>query len=344
MSNLLRIDKLDMGMILEKDIVDQKTGVILIAKNMAITKSFIDKLISNGIDEVPIKKEEIPIEKYNEPLMKEYNKIADQTNKVFNDIKNGNKLDGKAITTVIKGFAQEIIKERDILTQMRLLKRDDNYILNHSLAVSALAASLGKWMNYSQREILELSLAGLFHDIGKLKIDNEIVNKPANLTEKEYEIMRKHPFYGSQILSSSGIFSEDIILGVLQHHEKIDGRGYPNKVTGDRIHKYARVISICNIYHYLTSRRLYNDKESPLQVADYIRRGSFNFLDPHMTQVFLKNIATFYVGNKVVLTTGEIGIIVYIHPQDKTRPVVKVGDKFIDFLVEKDVEVVDIII
>lgn len=344
MSNLLRIDKLDMGMILEKDIVDPKTGVILIAKNMAITKSFIDKLISNGIDEVPIIKEEIPIEKYNEPLMEEYNKIADQINKVFNDVKNGEKLNAEEITTGIKGFVQEIIKERDILTQMRLLKRDDNYIFNHSLAVSALAASLGKWMNYSQKEILELSIVGLFHDIGKLKIDDEIINKPADLTEKEYEILRKHPFYGSQILSASGKFSEDIILGVLQHHEKIDGSGYPNKVTGDRIHKYARVVSICNVYHYLTSRRIYNDKESPLKVADYIRRGSFSFLDPHMTQVFLKNIATFYVGNKVVLSTGEIGIIVYIHPQDKTRPVVKVGDKFIDFLVEKDIEVVDIII
>lgn len=344
MSNLLRIDKLDMGMILEEDIVDQKTGVILIAKNMAITKAFIDKLIGIGIDEVRIKKEEIPIEKYNESLMKEYNKIGNQIGKVFNDIENGQKIKQENITKEIKGFVQEIIKERDILTQMRLLKRDGNYIFNHSLAVSTLAASLGKWMNYSQNEILELSIAGLFHDIGKLKIDNKIINNPANLTEDEFEIMRKHPFYSSQILSSSGKFSEDVILGVLQHHEKIDGTGYPNKVTGDRIHKYARVISICNIYHNLTSRRIYNDKESPLKVAEYIRGASFSFLDPHMTQVFLKNIATFYVGNKVVLSTGEIGIIIYIHPQDKTRPVVKIGDKFIDFLVEKDIEVVDIII
>ena len=344
MSNLLRIDKLDMGMILEEDIVDQHTGVVLIAKNMAITKAFIDKLISNGIDEVAIKKEEIPIEKYNEPLMEEYNKIGDRIDKIFGHVKNGEKLNFETVTLEIQDFVQEVVKERDILTQMRLLKRDDDHIFNHSLAVSILASSLGKWMNYSQKEILELSIAGLFHDIGKLKIDDEIINKPANLTEEEFEIMRKHPFYSSQILSATGNFSQDVILGVLQHHEKIDGAGYPNKVTGDRIHKYARIISICNVYHYLTSRRIYNDKESPLKVADYIRHKSFTSLDPEMTGVFLKNIATFYVGNKVVLSTGEIGIIVYIHPQDKTRPVVKIGDKFIDFLVEKDIEVVDIII
>ena len=344
MSNLLRIDKLDMGMILEEDIVDQGTGVILIAKNMAITKAFIDKLISNGIDEVPIKKEEIPIEKYNEPLMKQYDKVGERMGKAFNRIKKGGKLNPESVTKEMTGFVQEIVKERDILTQMRLLKRKDDYNLNHSLAVSTLAASMGKWLGYSREEIEELAIAGLFHDIGKLKIDDEIINKPADLTEEEFEIMRKHPFYSSQILSASGKFSEDIILGVLQHHEKADGSGYPNKVTGDRIHRYARIISICNTYHYLTSRRLYNDKESPLKVADYIRGGSFSFLDPQMTQVFLKNIATFYVGNKVVLSTGEIGIIIYIHPQDKTRPVVKVADKFIDFLVEKDIEVVDIII
>lgn len=344
MSNFLRIDKLDMGMILEEDIVDQKTGVILIAKNMAITKAFIDKLISNGIDEVPIKKEEIPIEKYNEPLMKEYNKVGERIGKAFKEVKNGGKLNAQEINMEMKNFVQEVVKERDILTQMRLLKRKDDYIFNHSLAVSTLAASLGKWMNYSPKEILELSVVGLFHDIGKLKISDEIINKPADLTEEEFEIMRKHPFYSSQVLSFTSNFSEDIILGVLQHHEKLDGTGYPNKVTGDRIHRYARIISICNIYHNLTSRKIYNDKESPLKVAEYIRQESFNFLDPHMSQVFLKNIATFYVGNKVVLSTGEIGIIIYIHPQDKTRPVVKVADKFIDFLVEKDIEVVDIII
>ena len=344
MSNLLRIDKLDMGMILEEDIIDQETGVVLIAKNMAITKAFIDKLISNGIDEVPIKEEEIPIEKYNEPLMKEYDKVGQRIGKLFNEIKNGGRLDPKNVNTEMNGFVQEVVKERDILTQMRLLKRKDDYNFNHSLAVSTLAASMGKWLNYSQDEILELSIAGLFHDIGKLKIPDEIINKPAHLTEKEFEIMRKHPFYGSQILASTGRFSEDIILGIMQHHEKMDGSGYPNKVTGDRIHRYAKIISICNVYHYLTSRRIYNDEENPLKVADYIRRGSFEFLDPHMTQIFLKNIATFYVGNKVVLSTGEIGIIVYIHPQDKTRPLVKVADKFIDFLVEKDIEVVDIII
>lgn len=344
MSKLLRIDRLDMGMILKEDIVDDKTGVVLIAKNMAITKTFIDKLISNGIDEVLIKKEEIPIEKYNEPLMSAYNKLGNKVENEFTNIKNGRKINSKGIIQEMTVFIQEVIKERDILTQMRLLKRKDNHIFNHSLAVSILAVSLGKWLKYSEHEILELGIAGLFHDIGKLKISDNIIYKPGDLTEEEFEIMRKHPFYGSQILSEASGFSQDIILGVMQHHEKVDGKGYPNKVTGDRIHKYAKIISICNIYHELTSRIIYNDKESPLKVADYIRSESFSALDPHMTQVFLKNIAIFYVGNKVVLSTGEIGIIIYIHPQDKTRPVVKIGDKFIDFLVEKDMEVVDIII
>lgn len=344
MSTLLRIDKLDMGMILERDIIDQKSGVVLIGKNMAITKAFIDKLISNGIDEVFIKEEKIPKEKYNESLINRYNDLGDKLEKQFSHVVNGKYLNTEEIIKQIKGFSNEILGERDILTQMRLLKRKGSYIYNHSLAVSALAISLGKWLDFSDQEIMELGIVGLFHDIGKLKIPEEIINKPGDLTKEEFETMRKHPFYGYQILSASGNNNEDILLGVMQHHEKIDGTGYPNKVTGERIHKYAKVISICNIYHELTSRMIYNDKESPLKVADYIRSESFSSLDPNMTQVFLKNIATFYVGNKVVLNTGEIGIIIYIHPQDKTKPVIKVGDKYIDILQEKEIEVVDIII
>lgn len=344
MSNLLSVDKLEMGMILEKDVLDPNTGATLIGNNRAITKNLIHSLVNNGIREVFIKDEEIPIEKYNEPLIKKYAKVEEKLNHLFIKVKDGKKLAASGIVNDMKDFIDEVKSERDILTQMRLLKKKDDYTFNHSLGVSTLAISLGKWLNYSSEEIEELGIAGLFHDIGKLKIPEEIINKPADLTEEEFKIIKKHPFYSYQMLAENGKFSDDILLGVLQHHEKMNGTGYPNKVTGDRIHKYAKVISICDIYHALTSRRVYRDRENPLTVANYLREESFINLDPHMVQVFLKNISKFYVGNKVVLSNGEIGIIVYVHPQDNTKPIVKIGEKFIDFINRKDIEVADIII
>lgn len=344
MSNLVSVDKLQMGMILENDVIEENTGVVLIAKNMGMTKTLIRKLINHGIAKVNIREEQIPVEKYNKPLMDKYVTVEKNLDNIFMELTDGKALESEELVEEMKNFVGEITKERDILTQMRLLKKRDDYTFNHSLGVSTLAASMGKWLNYSKKEIEELGIAGLFHDIGKLRISDEIINKPGDLTKEEFEIIKKHSTYSADILSESGGFSEDIILGVLQSHEKMDGSGYPDGIKGDKIHRYARIIGICDIYHALTSRRVYKDKENPLKVADYIRSEGFTKLDPHMTGVFLKNISKCYVGNKVILNTGEIGEIVYIYPQDDTKPIVKVGDEFIDILKEKEVEVVDIVI
>ena len=344
MNNLVDIDKLEMGMILNEDVIDQETGVVLIARNMAITKTFIQNLINKGVDRVNIKKEEIPEGKYNHSLMENYAKVEQKLDNLFIKVRDGRKVAAAGIFHDMKGFVDEITKEIDILTQMRLLKKKDDYTFNHSLGVSVLATSLAKWLKYSEEEIMEVAIAGLFHDIGKLKISDNIINKPEDLTDEEFEIMKKHSFYSYEMLSASERFNDDVLLGVLQHHEKMDGTGYPNGVKGDRIHKYAKIISICDIYHALTSRRVYRDRESPLKVAEYIRKEGFQTLDPHMTQVFLENISKFYVGNKVVLSTGEIGMIVYVYPQSKTNPIVQVADKFIDLLKDQTIEIVDIII
>ena len=297
-----------------------------------------------GIDSVYIKEEVIPEEKYNELLIDKYVNVEKNLDNIFMELKDGKGLDTDGIFEDMKDFVGEITKERDILTQMRLLKKRDDYTFNHSLGVSTLAASMGKWLDYSEEEIEELAIAGLFHDVGKLKIPEEIINKPGDLTKEEFEIVKKHSEYSAKILRESGDFNNNIILGVQQHHERMDGSGYPDGIKGDKIHKYGRIIGICDIYHAITSRRVYRDSENPLKVADYIRSEGFTKLDPYMTGVFLKNISKCYVGNKVVLSTGEIGEIVYIYPQDDTKPIVKVGDKFVDILKEENIEVVDIVI
>lgn len=344
MARLTTTNKLDVGMILDKDVVDLRTGAILIPENTAITKPFIKKLYDNRIHFVYIKDEEIPDGLRNEAMSKEYEKVERNLLNIFKDIKEGKALDTNKVAVEIKNFAKEIVGERDILTQMRLLKKKDDYTFNHSLGVSVLAITLGKWLEYSAKQILDLSVVGLFHDIGKLKISDSIVLKPGQLDDDEAKEMMMHSTYSYEMLLETGNFSDDILRGVLEHHEKFNGTGYPKGLKGEEIHEYARVISICDIYHAITSNRVYRDKDSPLRAADYLKQESFTTLDPNMTQVFLKNISRFYVGNKVLLSDGTTGIIVYIHPQDETKPIVQIGDKFMDFLQPQDLEILDIII
>lgn len=177
-----------------------------------------------------------------------------------------------------------------------------------------------------------------------MKVPDNIVKKPGKLTTEEYKEMKRHSVYSYEILLKTNRFSEDILLGILQHHEKINGTGYPYGISGNRIHEYAKIIAICDIYHALTSNRVYKDKDSPLSAADYLRHEGFDSLDPNITQIFLKNISRFYVGNKVLLSDGSVGIIIYIHPQNETKPIVKVNNRYIDFLQPQEVEILDIII
>ncbi|MFA5576960.1 MAG: HD-GYP domain-containing protein [Tissierellaceae bacterium] len=344
MGKLISIKNVEIGMVLDMEIIDQKSGAVLVPEGMALTKSLIDKLKGNRVSSLIIREEEVPEGIKNEDFTKEYSKMAESFDDVFEKAMQNGEIKTDQVMHQMEGFVEEISKESDILTQMRLMKKTDDYTFNHSLGVSILALTLGKWLGYSQEQIEELAIAGLFHDIGKLRIPMDIVKKPGKLTEEEFELMKKHSFYGYEMLLRTNEFSNGILLGVLQHHEKVDGTGYPNGVKADKIHDYGKILAICDIYHALTSNRVYKDKDSPLTVADYLKKESFVSLDPYMTQVFLKNISKFYVGNKVLLSDGTTGLIVYIHPQDENRPIVQVGDKFIDFMKEQKLKILDILI
>lgn len=343
MRQVITVDKIEIGMIIDDDIFNESTGVILIAQGTVMTKYLIDKLLIHEIKTVKIKYE-INNYKYNEELMISYFRVEEKLDNLFDDVRSGNKILVDEIFDEMKDFAQEVSKENDILSQMRLLNKKDDYTFNHSIAVSILSISLGKWANYTKEQVFDLAIAGLFHDLGKLRVPDEIINKPGKLTTEEFEIIKKHSFYSYEILLETKKFSEDVLLGVLHHHEKINGLGYPNKLKGEDIHEYAKIITICDIYHALISQRIYKDKENPLKVAEYIKEESFDSLDPYLSHIFLNNVSRFYVGNKVLLSDGKTGTIVYIHPQDKTKVVVKTGERFINFFYNQEVEIADILV
>ena len=220
------------------------------------------------------------------------------------------------------------------ITQIHNMDFDGSYLLHHSLHVSILAGLMGKWMRWPRESYERLLLTGLLHDIGKLKISKDILNKPGKLSLSEIKIMQNHPAYGVEILAKSGLSSEsDLIAGVLQHHERGDGSGYPSGLRNDMISPFGKILAILDIYDAMATNRVYARKVSPFDIFDRLATDmGIGKLDEAYCVLFIRELGRALIGNWVRLTSGEKAKIIYID-QSRTNslPIVQTTEgKFYD--------------
>lgn len=340
------------GMVLAKDIFTQK-GVVLVPSGSTLTDSIIERIIMANIPSVWISIEEpdssiIDTSKQNSPAMKEikkdYTVKIEKIKKIFTDFSEGNTLDKDAreIATATINFDKH---SGDLLRCMRQLRSIDNYIFQHSLNVSSLCFLIGQWMNLPQTQLEELTLAALVHDIGKTKINPAILNKKTKLTKGEILEIKNHPKYGYQILKEHTQYSDDILNAVLMHHEYDDGTGYPSKLKGKDIHLYAKIISVANLYSSITMDRIYKKTDTPFSVFEIFESTSANKFDPLVVYTLLNRIAMYYIGDKVQLTNGIKGQIIFIDQEFPSKPLILCEDgTTIDLRTEKKIKIAEIFI
>lgn len=347
------------GMILSKDVFTQK-GVVLVPSGTTLTDSIIERIISSNIPSVWISdggpnidssienSSDIYSPLENSPAMKEakkeYTVKIEKVKKIFSDFSEGNNLDkdAKEIVASTINFDKH---SGDLLRCMRQLRSIDNYIFQHSLNVSSLCFLIGQWMNLSQTQLEELTLAGLVHDIGKTKIDPAILNKKSNLTKGDVLEIQKHSEYGYQILKEHTHYSDDILKAVLMHHEYDDGSGYPSKLKGKDIHQYAKIISVANLYSSITMDRIYEKTDTPFSVFEIFESVSANKFDPLVVYTLMSNIAMYYIGDNVQLSNGIMGRIIFIDQEFPAKPLVKSeDDTIIDLKIEKEIKIASILI
>lgn len=353
---LIAVDELKVGMILAQDVISD-TFVNIVTENTIVTQEIITKLVNLGIDFVYVQSEMVADDEKSlnqvepsferldtkEALNYNFNKTVNKVKNIFNDLKFGvadirSEMDG-ALDPLLDG----LLHNNDILSNLRGMEYDDDYTLKHSLNVGLLSAMIGKWMGLTKREIADLSLAGTLHDVGKAKVPKYILNKPGELSLQEYGIAKMHATYSHEILMESHGFSTAVCEAVLYHHERFNGSGYPEGLKGKAIPLYARIIAVADVFDALTSDKVYSGKISPFLAADIIKSMSFDELDPEVANLFLKKISEFYVGNKVLLSTGEEGEIVYLNKFDLTKPLVKVNEKFIDLSMQSEIKIKEVL-
>jgi putative nucleotidyltransferase with HDIG domain len=250
--------------------------------------------------------------------------------------------DGRIYEDDVKESFQPLVEnfrsERDVVSLLLMLNSQDDYTYQHSVQVGMLSYYIARWLNWNEEETVRAGKAGFLHDVGKCKIADAILNKPSQLSQDEFQEIKNHPQYGYEILKNS--FDDTAVaLAALQHHERMDGTGYPQGLSGDEIHPLAKIVAVADVYSAMISSRVYKEKKDLLHVLRELYELSFKELDPDITHTFIRHMVPNFIGKPVELSNGEFGTIVMTHPTDFFRPLVKVGDEFIDLSVERDISV-----
>ena len=223
----------------------------------------------------------------------------------------------------------------DMLHNMR---QYDDLTFAHSMNVSLICNVFGGWLKMKPEEIDLLTLCGMLHDLGKLKIPDSIIKKPEKLTTDEYQLVKTHTVEGYHILKAQGV-SEHIANSALMHHEKCDGSGYPLGLTADRIDTYAKIVGIVDVYDAMTSARIYRGPMCPFRVIELYESEGLQKYDAHFILTFLENVSNTYLHYTVQLSDGRAGKIIFINKNALSKPIVQCGDAMVDLSKEKDLHV-----
>lgn len=268
--------------------------------------------ITTGIsDELPIAR-------------KLYSDALDHVKSFVDDVRRGTNIDYRKATPLVENFVESVFRNESAAVTLFKLRGFDEYTYTHSINVSLLAILLGKHLELDKPVLLKLGLAGMYHDVGKARIPEAILNKPGKLTEAEFQVMKAHPLEGYKIMVDQPDLDPEILRAVVEHHERFDGTGYPRALTGDAIGRFSRIIAVVDVYDALTSRRVYKDAMAPAKALGMMYQWRDKDYPPHAIENFIRCIGVFPVGSFVKLTGGEFGIVANVNPQRPTKPEVKV--------------------
>ena len=348
------IEKLAPGMVLEADVYNYNDQLIL-PEGLVLNEKAIDKLKFYSITAVRIKDEAgvVPETDETESSFAARLKATPEFKKYKEDFENTVEEMSRMITDVVLKNApletEKLIEDAlellhppggdiNVFDMVHNMRHYDDITFAHSLNVGLICNVFAGWLGMSEEEQRVATECGILHDIGKLKIPETIIKKPTKLTEAEFEIIKTHPTEGYKILQRYNV-NDHVRSAALMHHERYDGSGYPLGITGDQIDKYASIVAIADVYEAMTAARNYRGSLCPFTVIEAFEEEGLQKYDTHMIMTFLENIVNTYMLNRVGLSNGKEGDIIFINKNRLSRPMVKCGNEYIDLSKEKDLRI-----
>lgn len=351
MTRIIKIMELQVGMRLANDFYED--GQLKIEKGMPLTAEQVEIIQRNWHKKVKyyLEHEEIAngrklireTKEFHE-FSKDYHKSISTAKVVFNSVlEDDMDVDTEEMCHLIDEMLENCGSTfGNIVIMLNNIEGYDDSTYAHSINVSLLATMIGKKLGFNEEEQRILAVGGLLHDVGKLKVPEEIIKKAGKLNEEEYDAVKNHPGEGYKLLKSKGL-EEDILLCVLQHHEKCDGSGYPYGIGRDEINKYAKVIAIADVYDALTSNRVYRNALCPFIAAEIFEEESYEKYEVEYLLPFLHYIVEVYVGMDVILSNGEKGRVVMINQDNLSKPLLKTNAGFVDLSKSEGIAIEEII-
>lgn len=329
---LISINVLKEGMVVGRTIWNE-AGHPLLHKNVVVTSRIVERLRELNIQYLYIDDKisaGIEIEETVAPL-KRMEAVKNMT-AVFEKVKKAKRdqasyvLDqqSKVIGLIVEDIMNAIINSDDVLMVLTDAYLYDKYIYQHSFQVALYSIAIAKEMGYSYEDIRLIGIGAILHDVGKLLISPDILLKPSNLTNEEYEEMKNHARYGFDLLRNLHSVSLLIAHCAFQHHERIDGSGYPRGLVNNEIHPFAKIIAVADVFDALTSNRIYRRKMLPSEAIAIIDKGDDKQFDAKVMESFRRSVVHYANGTIVLLTDGRRGIVSKQNLVDVTRPWVRI--------------------
>lgn len=323
-------------------------GVVVTPREQEILRAFFISSVSiegkaDVSEAVPAKSEDVetPITPLS-PLQVEYESLLAMFRKVMFSLRSGGTLPLLELRTRLEALLQHADQYHALKFIPRSMHLHD-YLLHGSIRVALTSYQLAKWQGLPSKDWIPVALGGLLHDLGSAKVDENILEKKGVLTPSEIEEMRTHTVRGYQMLKNVAGLNEGVKLSALQHHEREDGSGYPLGMKGDKIHYYAKIIAIADIFHAMTSPRFHRQPMSPYLGLEQLQAQSFGKLDPALVQTFIQKMTEFSNGTLVRLSNGQIGAIVFSDRNQPTRPWVNVNGVIINLTMERSLYIQEVV-
>ena len=341
------VENLRPGMIVGRDVIEFDGGVLL-GKGQKLTSESICSLLARPIFSVYIEETaevvEIPGKEHllDSDYVSCYERAHEQVKRLMLGISQDGRLDRGLLDVIVADINHDLASDgAKAISQIHNMEKAGAYLFHHSLQVGILAALMGRWLEWGQEKREELITAGLLHDVGKLGIGSELLDKVEPLTAEEFAHIRRHTEYGVAMLMNAGEKREGVLSGVGQHHERCDGTGYPLALTKADISDFGRIVAFLDIYDAMASDRAFVHRFSPFEAfAAMVDDTMVGKLDPEFSVLFMRQTCRALLGAWVELSNGERGRIVYIpESRIKALPMIHtVHNEFIDLEARTDLK------